>query len=275
MNTFQAIVAHGMGGFLCFASAYGFSSHLPAGVASALARHGLLLEMGWEAQDLVWRIYTSMHGPPLFRQLNPPGIIVAFILHHTAAFCMVIPLNLYYPDFVEAHEISFLLQGAYFLALLLQHYGCTLDVTTSKGLKQMKISTLIVFFIFAWSRLVRYFWLAWIIGERLWSDGNMTIFKLFCIPLVCLSFINVFFLLDALDKLITFLPIKLSEEDAETIKDLATDAASAGIMSRQMSSCFGMNKSQKEWAKVKGAVWMGVFCSHAHGTKAKELKKDE
>ena len=69
--------------------------------------------------------------------------------------------------------------------------------------------------------------------------------------------------------------MKIAQHSEEMIDEIASDAVSAGVITRQVSSYFELNKSQKEWAKVKGAVWMGAFCSHAHDKKEKDAKKEE
>ena len=48
-------------------------------------------------------------------------------MHHTAAQCCVVPLNLYYPDNVYYHEFVMWLQLAAAVALGLQQVRCHLE----------------------------------------------------------------------------------------------------------------------------------------------------
>ena len=71
-------------------------------------------------------------------------------------------------------------------------------------------------------------------------------------------------------KTLKFLTMSENKHPEEEIIDLATDAASAGMILRRSSSYFGMSKAEKEWAKIRGVVRMGVFHAAAARSKKEE-----
>ena len=91
-------LAHLMGGMLCLPSTIGLGSMLPVGVASAMACHGGLFEIGWEVEDMIVRFYEIIFGGEKGRKRNPTSLILVLIAHHSAACCLVIPVNIFYPD---------------------------------------------------------------------------------------------------------------------------------------------------------------------------------
>ena len=71
---------------------------LPDGVASTLACHANLSVFGFELEDILVRLYQINFEGDRGRKLNPMNLMLVLLLHHTAAFCMVIPMNIYYPN---------------------------------------------------------------------------------------------------------------------------------------------------------------------------------
>ena len=59
-------------------------------VASILAYHAALSEMGWEIQDLLSRSYEIIFRGERGRKLNPLSMMLVLIAHHSAASIAVI-----------------------------------------------------------------------------------------------------------------------------------------------------------------------------------------
>ena len=65
------ILQHGVGGLLCLLSVLGFARLLPDNVALAMARHGVLCEVGWEISDNLQPIFDILFGGEMGRKKNP------------------------------------------------------------------------------------------------------------------------------------------------------------------------------------------------------------
>ena len=76
---------------------------------------------------------------------------------------MILPMNVYFRDSRNYHEMVFLLQFGAFVAMFSQAYGYTLDVSTRDGLVRMRRAALWTFVSVLWSRGIRYV----VIGLRL------------------------------------------------------------------------------------------------------------
>ena len=133
------ILQHGIGGALCAPSALGMGYLFPTGIATAMACHGSLSELGCELEGMLLAIYEVTFGGEKGRKKNPMTLWIALIIHHTCSICLVVPLNIYYRNNVYYHEMYMWLQYATFLAFAIQQYGYTLDITAWHSLTQMKI----------------------------------------------------------------------------------------------------------------------------------------
>lgn len=264
------ITQHGIGGSLCLPSALGFGYLFPTGIASAMACHGSLTEIGTEVEDMLCRVYAMIYGGEKGRNKSPASLWFFLICHHSVACLLVIPMNVFYGHNSYYHEMSMWLQLAAFLAFMIQQYGYLLDIKTPGGLMEMKMSVAIAWVIMVWTRVVRYFWLCKILFDVLWEDQNWTVLYLSIVPFLGLTLCNVVFVMDASVKLVKFMPMQIKKHSDEEIKDLAVQAAFAGRHKRtRQSISIGLSFSQKEWAKVKGCVKMGVF------HEIKKAKKNE
>ena len=210
--TYTCTIQHLIGGICCLISGYGFSPLLPTGIAHALARHGNLSELGWETKDTLLRVYEMLFGGVVGRRKNPFKFILMMGIHHTSALCMVIPINLYYPDDTYFHELSGILQLSAGIMFILMNYGYTCDVTKASELLKMKISVTLSYIIITWARFVRYFWLLMIIGERIIADGNWGVFILACIPGFFLSIFNMILVVNGTGK---FIKLKRAKKDSK------------------------------------------------------------
>eukprot|EP00967_Tisochrysis_lutea_P129090 scaffold221633_cov32-Tisochrysis_lutea.AAC.2 len=216
------LVQHALGGALCLASAAGVSSEL----AFALARHGALCEMGWEAQDVLVRAWQCVFGGEAGRAKNPAGLLLVLCLHHMMGMSLVIPINLFYPRNQYVHEVVCLLQGAAAVALLMQNYGYTLDTSTPGGLLRMKLSVGCVWVVVLWSRVLRFTFLFFKLVPTIFADGNIVISSGAVIVVLAMSYINFIFFADATRKLLKFGRLTVSE-GGKRISEAAVDAAGA------------------------------------------------
>lgn len=253
------LVQHGVGGALCLPSVLGLASRLPPGLASALARQGALCEVGWEISDTIQRIYQRTCGGELGKAKNPNALAVAFFMHHSCAQCMVLPLNLFYPENPYYHEGIFLLQGAAIGAFGIQQYGFTLDINTAAGLRKMKMASGTCLGIMTWGRILRYGYVWWKLISQFMEDRNSLVLKL-AVPSVCmLSLFNVGIMVDCIQKFLKFYDKNIEVDTSEDIQEHAIQALTSPKGLRPHTSFFNLTTSQKQWAKLRGAVHMGVF----------------
>jgi len=199
-----AMVQHLVGAILCFPSGFGFGHLLPTGVATAMACQANLCELGWEIEDTLMRIYEIIFGGERGRKFNPPSLMLTLVAHHTAAWCMAIPINMYYPNCTLQHEGLCILQFGVALNFLCQKYGFTLDVANKRDLIKMKILCTIVFVTVIWTRLFRYTYIGITMLVMAYTDENFLLFKLMLVPTIFLSLFNVIVVKDATKKFLKF-----------------------------------------------------------------------
>ena len=249
--TIDAVVLqHLIGGMLCLPSALGLSTMLPAGVASAMACHGGISEIGYEVSDMMVRFYEIIFGAEKGRRKNPPSVIFGLVAHHSAACCLVLPMNIYYRDNTYFHEAVCSLQLAAFTAFYLQQYGFTLNVKRQEGLTKMKISISMSLAIIVWTRVIRYGWLWQILLTTLWEDQNWIVMK-FCVPpFILMSFFNVGVLIDASAKFAKFVPMSIIQASDNSIKDKAIDSTSGLRDVRTTGTFHGLIETQKKMLNV-------------------------
>merc|ERR1712117_146514 len=221
--------------------------------------HGGLCEVGWEISDTFQRIYQIFCGGTEGRAKNPLSLLVMFLMHHSCAQAMVLPLNMYYPDNVYYHEGVFLLQFAAVAAFAIQQYGYTLDVTTPNGLKQMKIATGTCLGVMTWARVVRYGYVWWKLISTFRNDGNTFVLRFALPPVVLLSLFNIALVGDCIQKFHKFWNKTIERDSPEDIQEHARHALASGRHLRSSKSFYNLTNSQKEWAKVRGAVLLGAF----------------
>ena len=199
-----AMMQHLVGAILSFPSGFGFSSMLPAGVASAMACQANLCELGWEISDTLLRIYEIIFGGEKGRRMNPPSLMMTLMAHHTAAFLVAIPMNIHYPNNSLFHEGVCIVEFGIFVVFMCQQYGFTLDINTREGLTKMKISCTIVFVTVVWSRVIRYayVWTSTLILA--YEDGNWFVLKCMAAPTIFLTLFNLVVLKDATQKFLKF-----------------------------------------------------------------------
>jgi len=193
---FQAILSqHLIGGLLCLPSVLGCQWASPS-VASALACHGALCEVGWEIQDFVVRLKEIIFDGEAGRKKNPASWMAVLVFHHTIAQCLVLPLNIYYRDNVYYHEAVFLLQAASVVAMVCQSYGFTLDVSQPAERVQMQVVVTVGFVLVLWARLLRYGYIWYVLIASFRADGNDFVLKMAITPFVLGSLFNLLLVSD-------------------------------------------------------------------------------
>jgi len=256
------LIQHAVGGFLCIPSAMGYVG----AVVWAMAGHGALCEAGWELQDLAVRAWQLSFGGEDGKAKNPVALVIIMCIHHAMGLCMIIPMNIYHFSNASYHEFVFLLQFAAAVAMSAGNYGSTLDIETASGLFQMKISCTVTLLVMTYSRVVRYAMVGYSLASSLYEDDSPMMFCTGCLVLGLMGIMNTLMFVDAIGKFAKFMAMHYTETKAEDLRDAA--AAINGVFRRQSTTHipFFMTKSQKEWAKVRGAVKvMGAL----HGSQKK------
>lgn len=147
------LLQHILGGLLCLPAIFGMG--VPRATAFALARHGALLELGWELQDTAERLHERFffeNG----EKLQPNGLFFFMGMHHAMQWALVIPMNLYYSELAGYHELVFMLEGAAGVAMLINFYGYTLDVSKKGECLQMVITNAFGLVVMAYTRAMHY-----------------------------------------------------------------------------------------------------------------------
>lgn len=97
-----------MGGLLAMPAVF-FWATSDTKIVMALVRHGALIEMGWEMGDTIKKFYTRLFDPEGAVKVPNILIIMVIVMHHTLSCCMVVPMNMYYPELYEYAEIIFVM----------------------------------------------------------------------------------------------------------------------------------------------------------------------
>lgn len=221
------IFQHGVGAALCLPSVLGFRGPL----GCALARHGALCEAGWELSDSIERVLAITVGDRKRRALNPTQYVVAMLMHHSLCLSMVLPMNLMYPDNPHYHELVFLLQGASVFATGAQFYGFTLDVATASGLRQMRACTALTSILSIWSRVFRYWPIAFHCVTVLRADGNSRVAAAAGAAFLVMGLFNLAIIADSVKKFAKFAGMRVAAEEAPTIPKTNSDGKAVGKIS--------------------------------------------
>jgi len=165
----------------------------------------------------------------------------------------------YISSLVGARRGVFLLQFAAIAAFAIQQYGFTLDITTHKGLKQMKMSTGACLGIMTWGRVLRYGYVWWKLISTFAEDRNTFVLKLALPPVILLSLFNVALMVDCIHKFRKFFSKSVKSDSAEVVRETAIQALASPMALRSHKSFFGPTPAQQQWAKIRGAVLLGAM----------------
>jgi hypothetical protein len=146
---------HFVGSIFCIPSLLGIGD---PSVSSSLAVCGLLSEMGWEFQDMIEMFMVRMFHKD-GKQQWPDFIVVIFLIHHSLASCLGIPMILYYRHHKMLHWLCFDLQFAAGLALSIGEITKLLDITDPKQLRHFKVLNFIALSTMIWTRIIHWTYL--------------------------------------------------------------------------------------------------------------------
>lgn len=197
VEIYGVLLQHLFGGLLCVPAILGVG---PPSLRAGLVCHGALCEVGYEIQDSLVRIKERVFGGEYGRKKNPNFTLMSMAMHHTAALCMVLPLNVYYQDNQYYQESVFLLQGAAAIAYLCQQYGFTRNAAIRGEMMQLKALVTCTFMTMMWSRGFRGLYVWYMLLCTFLADGRTTIFKVALVPMVLMSVFNVMLIRDAVQK---------------------------------------------------------------------------
>ena len=285
---FQVVMLqHTVGACLCLPALLGCDSS----IAVPLACHGALCEAGYELGDVLTRVYAFITDKTKARQVNPPSLLIIMMIHHTMGLSMVLPMNLWYPDLYWYHEATFLLQGAAAAALWLQSFGYTLDVKKRHELLQLRLALLTSWAIVCYSRGGRFIYVAFQIFSFFANSGAFAMCRGVLLSAGLMSIVNLLFISDLTSKLLKFFsatpnvaapPLESTSSSKQVVwadpttevlddsklvpmaylEDLAEDSLSAlsprSPLFPAKFAPLSLPVAQKAWARVRGAVYMGV-----------------
>jgi hypothetical protein len=167
-NTFNVLGQHFAGGMLCAPAIFGMG--VSREVALAMVRHGALIELGWEVQDTIQRLYERFcieNGS----KIQPNGTFFMLFMHHAMQWAFVIPMNLYYSHLSGYHELIFMLEGAAAAAGAIGFYGYTLDTTRPNELLQMIVLNALNLVVMVYTRFIHYWWSLFKCLRTFYEDG--------------------------------------------------------------------------------------------------------
>ena len=234
------------------------------------------------------RVYDVLRNKDGLKR-NPPALFFIFGIHHTLALSMTIPMNISHYRHDPAYaELILLFQLAAAISLSLQQYGYLLDVTTTYGRRMMFMVVSVSWTTIWYTRVFRAIPLFWHFLCRFYEDGSYGFLIGASIATPLMLTLNALFAFDATMKVVKFMQIffaaKVSdvaeddsdeeEEEKETdakvvSKELmekrklqrifqhrSTEALLGPSLIRSHSSFefFKLTRSQKNWAKLRGAV---------------------
>lgn len=196
-NVHGMLAQHLFGAMLCVPSLLAAS---PSRVASALACHGALAEVGWEIQDAIIRA-RGLFAEGQDGLCRSRTRAVAVLLHHVAAQCLVLPLNVHYHDCKIYHESIFVLQGVAVAAFLCQNAAFQCQVDQGGHLLQrsgaaVAASAILVF----WSRSIHssYLWCAMLAAIH--ADEQGLLFSIGVVPIFATVVLNVLMVADCCEQ---------------------------------------------------------------------------
>ena len=173
---------HFIGSFFCIPSILGIGD---PSVASSLAVCGVLSEIGWELQDMIEMLVVRMFckdGKKIF----PNAVVIIFLIHHSLATGLGIPVILYYRTHKTLHWLCFDLQFAAGLALSIAEVTKVLDIEKPRELQLFKILNFAALVTMMWTRVIHWTYLTTTLFVTWYHDEAWTF--LFFGVLISLAF---------------------------------------------------------------------------------------
>jgi len=141
---------HLAGSLFCLPSLLGIGD---PSIQCGLAMCGILSEIGWEAQDLAEMIVVRTFFKD-GKRIWPNSIFIVMLLHHSLSSVLGVPMILYYRTNKTLHWLTFDLQFAGAIALMVGEYTKLLDISKPQGLRQFKWLNGLALVIMVWTRVI-------------------------------------------------------------------------------------------------------------------------
>lgn len=191
-NMMMIYTQHAISGMLAIPAVFGsfYSNYFPITKqdASSLACLGILLEIGWEVQDIARILYyRTWKGD---KQMFPTKLVVFKCIHHMTAL-IGIPLILSFRDMPELHRVTFELQFTSVVYGFCDEYSRTLDTTKLVKLVESTFYWWVTATAFAWIRMFDFFYLMGTFLELFYSKEMWMQFSLCLVPTFIFSVFNI------------------------------------------------------------------------------------
>jgi len=141
---------HLAGSLFCFPSLLGIGD---PSIQCGLAMCGILSEIGWEMQDLAEMIFVRTFFKD-GKHIWPNSILIVMLMHHSLSSVLGVPMVLYYRTSKTLHWLTFDLQVAGAIALMVGEYTKLLDISKPSGLRQFKWLNGLALVIMVWTRVI-------------------------------------------------------------------------------------------------------------------------
>ena len=188
---------HLVGGILSVPAVFRMEGFLPQ-FRSSLACLGILVEMGWELQDLCRMIYFRLFKGEKGAKKYPNLVVMLLVFHHSLTCGLGIPAILNYRDLPELHRLIFDLQFVGGVMMILPEYTRVLDVKKRNELRQFVSISLFMFAITIWTRVFDWFYIIYILLTRFYADENWSFLIGGSIILSLFTLFNLFFCVNPL-----------------------------------------------------------------------------
>mmetsp|Transcript_35742 Transcript_35742/g.81681 ORF Transcript_35742/g.81681 Transcript_35742/m.81681 type:complete len:311 (+) Transcript_35742:203-1135(+) len=176
---------HFVGGALCLPAVLGYSESW----AVSLACLGILSEIGWELSDVADILITrtcQVDG----KERCPNTMLGIMMLHHSMSLTLGLPCVLKYRTLRELHLMTFNLQWAAAIAISMNEYTKTLNLSNPTEQLKFRILNLIGFLIMAWMRGFEWFRLSLKLMTVLHDDNEWSMLAVGSVVIVLMSAFN-------------------------------------------------------------------------------------
>lgn len=225
------IVQHIVGGALCIPSVYGFPG-ISTTTAFALARHGALCEAGWELQDGLERMYTVLVKKDW--SMNHPEYLKMVASHHAMGLSIVIPMNMFYGDFILYHKGIFFMQGVAAAAMTFQYYAFTLNLNKRSDMIQMRTIVIANLVALVYCRILGFGGIALEMIPILYND-NLFFLGICLVVTILMQYINYTFIMEALRKVRKYMSMPLPPSKSQKQQDAKISTQTVRKLKRVVS----------------------------------------
>jgi len=185
---------HVIGG-LCAVPAVLGVGNFSASERSSLACLGILIEMGWEIQDLCTMLFYLFFMGEEGKKKYPMIGVIVLVFHHGLTCTLGLPAILTYRHTPELHRLIFDLQFAGGLMILFGSASRTLDVTKKKDLRMFVFVNTFMLLLTVWTRFFDWFYLVYKLMAIFIADENWTFVITGSITFTAFSAFNLLFCL--------------------------------------------------------------------------------